>query len=177
MYVLSATPSRRVCFVPAGMYAVSQVGARRVKKRLQRVHIVFPHGFTRGDTHFHVTAPSPTDPHPTPPTPAESLLRAQLDVLRAVQYECGEGTHDAHVSPTHRHTQAKPTVTLSGWDLGTECMEALQGLPHWPCRIRLVDCTLPLEPGEYRELAERVNEKRVGAGLPKLKLSALAREE
>ncbi len=37
-----------------------------------------------------------------------------------------------------------------------DTIQALAGLPHWPCTIEFYACTWPLEPSEYRSLAQHV---------------------
>ncbi len=77
-----------------------------------------------------------------PTDQALTLLQAQLTVLRAVQV----------------HEQAMPSVRvqLVGWPLTREVMSALQGLPQWPCVLHIRDSQWPLEPDEYRTLAQYI---------------------
>ncbi len=80
-------------------------------------------------------------PYNYPTDQALTLLQAQLTVLRAV-----------------RPVQAGPAwkLRLVGWPLTREVMRALEGLPQWPCVLHIRDSQWPLEPDEYRTLAQYI---------------------
>ncbi len=77
-----------------------------------------------------------------PADQALALLQAQLQVLRAAR----------------RHSSVKyhPALSLEHWSMTRAVMQALQGLPQWPCAVHISTSQWPLEPNEYRSLAQYI---------------------
>ncbi len=108
-----------------------------------------------------------------------ALLRTQLSVLRSVRLASTEAAQ-------------KASVSVNGLALTSTAMDVLRGsLPEWGGTLRLRDCTYPLPPSAYTQLAQSapvsyqtwclgkaakaqvlesicagLNERRAGLGLP-----------
>lgn len=119
-----------------------------------------------------------------------TLLRAQLSVLRSVRLASTEATQ-------------KASVYIDGLVINSAAMDALRtGLPEWGGKVHLLDCTFPLNPDAYTQLAQCVpvsyqtwhlgraanaqviasicaglNQRRAGLGLPPVTVRAEAHRQ
>ncbi len=77
-----------------------------------------------------------------PADQALTLLQAQLQVLHAIGPD---------MCP-----QKLAVLRLRDWPMTRAIMQALQGLPQWPCAVHISTSQWPLEPNEYRSLAQYI---------------------
>ncbi len=119
-----------------------------LQDRLQRLHFRYQSNDDR-----RVIIPLHCPPHATQPDSQAHALRTQLSVLCAIQLHI-----DSHpnLDDEPDSTESYVRVQLEGWAMTQGVMEALQGLPEWASTLDLMFCTWPLEPTQYKSLAQYV---------------------
>lgn len=70
-----------------------------------------------------------------------AVVSVQTDLLHALRFA-------PHFGP--------PIIDLAGWPMREGVMRALSGLPHWPAWLDFSKSKWPLQPTEYKALAQHV---------------------